>query len=241
MLPYRQGDRDSDEDASQTEFAKGSDDSEKLHRAFQQRKIRLRLQGTRLPPDYTLSIRLSKDNLATAQPKKPSRKRKRKGPPPKPQDTPETTNSDSESSKNHHNRKLRSELSSLSRLATPPQKTGDLDMADASSGDESETIRQNNAYTGATNDIGSIHQRKWFLALDRQSSGFVLVPDQVKRVKTWVRRRRSDGTLAGFEKFRVMGRDVERSIVTGRLAKDILADEGVQGYVPRASWRPVTE
>ena len=38
-----------------------------------------------------------------------------------------------------------------------------------------------------------------------------------------------------------MGREVERSVVTGRLASEILEDEGVEGYVPRGLWRPVVE
>ena len=48
-------------------------------------------------------------------------------------------------------------------------------------------------------------------------------------------------TCAGFEKFHVLGRDHERSVVTGRLAKDILMDEGVENYVPRGKWRAVVE
>ncbi|KAF6231611.1 hypothetical protein HO173_010143 [Letharia columbiana] len=71
-------------------------DSEKLHAAFQnvrcllctstaptvlkpaQRKIRVRLLGTRLPPSYTLSIRLLSSENRHEQPAKPSRKRRRK-------------------------------------------------------------------------------------------------------------------------------------------------------------------
>jgi uncharacterized membrane protein len=39
----------------------------------------------------------------------------------------------------------------------------------------------------------------------------------------------------------VLGREVERSVVTGRLAGEILADEGVDGFVPRRGWRGVVE
>ena len=49
------------------------------------------------------------------------------------------------------------------------------------------------------------------------------------------------GRPTGFEPFHVLGRDVERSIITGRLARDILLDEGVEGYIPRGRWRGVTE
>jgi hypothetical protein len=53
----------------------------------------------------------------------------------------------------------------------------------------------------------------------------------------WVRRSNDEG----FEPFFVLGADVERSIVTGRLSSDVFADEQVQGYVPRKSWRPIVE
>ena len=45
----------------------------------------------------------------------------------------------------------------------------------------------------------------------------------------------------GFETFFVRGRDVERSVVTGRSADEVLADEGVQGYVARKGWTAVLE
>lgn len=98
-----------------------------------------------------------------------------------------------------------------------------------------------NAYAGATNNIGSVYQRKWYLSMDRASSGFSLVRDKRTGIRTWRRTRGPDGTTYGFEKFWVMGREVERSVVTGRLAKDIMEDEGVEGYVPRGLWRPVME
>jgi len=101
--------------------------------------------------------------------------------------------------------------------------------------DQDEQIRRNNAYPGATNTIGSIHQRQWFLSLDRVSSGFV------REAGRWVRKTSDDGMLEGFETFFVRGRDVERSVVTGRLAEDVMADEGVKGYMGRKMWRPITE
>src|SRR6202000_2900753 len=33
-------------------------------------------------------------------------------------------------------------------------------------------MRRNNAYPGASNTINSVHQRKWFLSLDRAMCGF---------------------------------------------------------------------
>ena len=49
------------------------------------------------------------------------------------------------------------------------------------------------------------------------------------------------GGLGGFEPFFVSGREVERSVVTGRLADEVLRDGGVEGYVARKGWRPVLE
>lgn len=45
----------------------------------------------------------------------------------------------------------------------------------------------------------------------------------------------------GFETFFVRGRDVERSVVTGRTADEVMADEGVEGFVGRKGWRAVLE
>jgi len=48
-----------------------------------------------------------------------------------------------------------------------------------------------------------------------------------------VRKQRSDGSRDGFERFHVLGRKVEMSVVTGRFATEIIRDEGVEGFVPR--------
>ena len=45
----------------------------------------------------------------------------------------------------------------------------------------------------------------------------------------------------GFEAFFVRGRDVERSVVTGRTADEVMVDEGVEGFVGRKGWRAVLE
>lgn len=108
-------------------------------------------------------------------------------------------------------------------------------------------IRANNAYPGATNIIGSIHQRRWFLSLDRLNSGFICEiskddSERTKKKRKWVRRREQNNQgerLSGFEPFYVRGPDFEKSIVTGRLAGDILSDEGVEGFVRRRGWRAV--
>jgi hypothetical protein len=45
----------------------------------------------------------------------------------------------------------------------------------------------------------------------------------------------------GFNTFFVQGAEVERSVVTGRLSKEIMEDEGVERFRPRKMWRPVME
>jgi hypothetical protein len=111
-------------------------------------------------------------------------------------------------------------------------------------------IQVNNAYPGSSNTIGSIHQRRWWISLDRSASGFQLdVNDNAKvdknedendaargpsERKTWVRSRMSG---QGYP-FYVHGPEVERSVVTGRLGADVLDDEAV-AFVPRRGWRAV--
>ena len=108
---------------------------------------------------------------------------------------------------------------------------------------EDEEVRLTNAYPGATNSIGSIHQRRWYLSMDRYSSGFSPLPPETGSKggrTTWTRRREGE-RLLGFEPFFVMGREFERSVVTGRTAGEVMADERVQNFVGRKGWRPVTE
>lgn len=185
--------------------------NERLCVAFQRRHIRLRLRGTRLPPDYTVSLRLPSNNYRDAQPGRPKRKRRRLDPAKLARrNTGSQTGSDSDQ----------------------PSETLLVDPADDAAAQASEdeadaTIRINNAYTGATNSIGSIHQRHWFLTLDRKNSGF---------------RQASSGRWEGpWEAFFVRGREVETSVVTGRKAEDVMADEGVKEFRGRKMWRAIVE
>lgn len=240
VLPYRDTSTDSDVGSDGDECGSSTlTDSERLHQAFQQRKIRLQLHGTRLPPGYTLNIRADRDYFPTEQPKMPARKRRRQDPKGAMRRLRESSSTEaSDIDEPHVHRKY---VESLHRTASPPGNSETDNDAHDTSDQGSEVIRLTNAYTGATNDIGSVHQRKWYLSMDRNSSGFVPVREKTTGAKTWTRKRDPDGTLRGFEKFLVLGRDVERSVVTGRLAKDIMKDEGVEGYVPRGQWRPVAE
>jgi hypothetical protein len=120
--------------------------------------------------------------------------------------------------------------------------------ADADANNKAESdylIRLHNAYPGAVNDIGSVHQRRWFIGLDRVGCGFVREMQKDSSLRTarrrWVRRvDKRSGELTGFETFYVRGPEVERSVVTGRVGGDVLRDEGVEGFVPRRGWRAVT-
>ena len=246
VLPLRKSSHHLETDESEGPEEDGSNnplsECEKLVHAFQQRKIRLRLHGSRLPKGYTVYIRLTKENNRSDQPKKPARRRRRPDQKQRPKQV--ETSSDSEATSSTLGETEKGHLASLARTESPPKKIESKDDGNAiavASDDESETIRVNNAYMGATNDVGSIHQRRWYLSLDRENSGFVLQSATKHSRRWWIRRRDDNGGLQGFERFVVTGRDGERSVVTGRLASDILRDEGVEGYTPRGLWRPVTE
>ena len=108
---------------------------------------------------------------------------------------------------------------------------------------EDEKVRLTNTYPGATNSIGSIYQRRWYLSMDRYASGFCPLPIKNRSEggrRIWTRRREGE-RLLGFEPFFVLGRESERSVVTGRTANEVMADDGVQGFVGRKGWTPVTE
>ena len=121
-----------------------------------------------------------------------------------------------------------SEASDTEDSATTTQ-AAEVAAAAMASEDEHEdiVIRANNAYTGAINSIGSVHQRNWFLTLDRRNSGF--------------RKNGDDGRwVGGWEAF-FRGREHERSLLTGRSADQVMEDEGVEKFVGRKMWRPSME
>ena len=190
--------------------------------------MHLRLHSTRLPKGYTIAMRLPKQNMRHKQPQAPKRKRRRKMSAPVKEPLTSESDTDGISPPTTAN-----ESSELQQAAIASDEEGSNTL-------EQETIRKNNAYPGANNSIGSIHQRQWFLSLDREACGFVKErrgPDSGR----WVRKLWADGTLGGFENFHVMGRDSERSVVTGRLAADAMSDAGIKSYAGRKMWRPITE
>jgi len=226
VLPYREtpkarttDDELSDSDA-QAEETSCASESEKLFAGFQDRHLRLRLHGTRLPQDYTISLRLTSGNDRSGQPQKPKRKRRRVDPSKVVRPAAALTDSEADAPESE-----------------PGLPTGHFDAqaeeaAVASEAeDEDAAIRSNNAYTGATNTIGSVHQRHWFISLDRKKSGFHKA-----------RSGTDEGHWVGeHDGFFVLGRDAERSVVSGRLAEEVMSDEGVERYEGRMMWRAVTE
>ncbi|KAI7008655.1 hypothetical protein KC362_g17511, partial [Hortaea werneckii] len=200
-------------------------ESEKLFAAFRSRHIHLRLHGTKLPSDYTVALRLPSNNRFKGPSTKPRAKRRRVDPKKAAQLARQkysTATSDTESD----------ELGDSSNETTSVFGA-DEDAAIASEDDsEDAAIRANNAYPGSENTIGSIHQRHWFLTLDRRYSGFYKERSG-SNVGRWV---------GGWgEPFFVRGRDVERSVVTGRNADEVMDDEGVEKFMRRKMWRPILE
>jgi len=200
-----------------------------------QGKFHIRLHGTRLPHNYTLVLRLTDLHAANPAPKRKRRRRtnprstsKQETPPPSSPDQ----NSDSPP---------------FAATSTPSPAVLDANASAREkelAEEEDAQMRRTNAYPGATNTIGSVHQRSWHLSLDKASSGFVRGGEEGGGTgKRWVRKVEGGGMgrERGFEAFYVRGREVERSVVTGRGAGEVCADEGVVGFVWRRGWRAVLE
>ncbi|RJE17454.1 hypothetical protein PHISCL_10209, partial [Aspergillus sclerotialis] len=187
-------------------------ENEKLKESFHNRKIRLRLHGTRLPKNYTITLRLDKASGFSKPvhlPQKRKRRRlqstravnSRRQSTSSPSLSPPPANSYETQPKDQH---------------TDPEDSSETNAPASSDTETDHQIRINNAYPGSTNTIGSIHQRRWFITLDRENSGFVPENSTGSGKKTWVRKREPrTGELMGFEPFYVHGPDVERSVVTG--------------------------
>ncbi len=218
---------------------------EKLATAFKSRKVNIRLHGTRLPKGYTLRLRLTKEEDRAEQPRAPAFKRRKTKSwdlKKKPELDETSSSSDAESNTENTRKSERHGSRDLDLTVVPSQvphsstsnTTTDSALEKELQEQEDEEIRRTNAYPGATNSIGSIHQRKWMLSMDREASGFVRTGKG-----PWQRSRGPDGEKLGFEPFFVLGRDVETSIVTGRTAREVLRDEGVVGFKGRMGWRGV--
>lgn len=303
---------ESDTDADKNTRWNPDSEPQKLHRDFQKRKIKLRLHGTRLPTNYTLKLRLTRENDRIVQPDAPSFKRRRKNNNANTSSAstrtrrsqPERLETSSDSSEtapqspvveqgdrsndilsisSSHNpsspasstddgatepaskrarisspTSTRRNVSSLVRTASPPTRPNRfVSSTQAQSQSQSQfqsharpesppspssksdtQIQVENAYPGARNTISSIHQRRWYLSLDRAASGFQPTNTVAFGRRVW---ERGPASESGFEPFYVRGRDVETSVVTGRTAADVAKDEGVEGFKPRRGWRGIED
>jgi hypothetical protein len=208
-------DKESEADKDKDAIRKPRYDNDKLIEAFQSRHIRLRLHGARLPKDYTITLRLPSNNDNTLH--KPAVRRRRKKLVARNRRPSHTSDSDN---------------TPVASNAVNADQNTEVDDMDTDS-EEDALTRAQNAYPGSTNSIGSVHQRRWFVLPDRPSSGFEQNGDR------WVRRLLPDGELGGFDPFVVRGRDHERSVITGRLAREVESDEGCVGYIGRGGWKSI--
>ncbi|KAI0106699.1 DNA polymerase ligase-domain-containing protein, partial [Daldinia grandis] len=221
-------------------------EQQKLHQAFQTRKIRIRLNGTRLPHNYVLNLRLTKEEDVAGRAKStrtPTRRRRRGAPAQgrapvrgkgKGKAVELETSSDSDSGREP----IGNEESDI--VNAPAEEAGS-EAVSAMEREirelEDEQVRRTNAYAGAENSVGSVHQRRWYLSLDREACGFVK-RRRAGRV-VWEAKDVEKGVDAGDHGNRLMfpfyvrGAEVERSVVTGRTGADVLKDEGVVGHVGR--------
>ncbi|KAJ9152007.1 ABC1 domain containing protein [Pleurostoma richardsiae] len=248
LLESSQG-NDEDEEGVEGEEA-GPTQQEKLARAFARRKIRVRLNGARLPRGYVVYLRLTReedaagraraDRTTAAAAEGRLRKRRRK----KTVAAPETSSSESAGeedgdSEHYDDGSAKVSAEEAARLSATERELREL---------EDEEVRRTNAYPGASNTIGSVHQRKWFLSIDREASGLVKRKGEGGKV-VWVKEgedqdasKREDGNGEDNRyqyPFYVRGPEHERSVLTGRLGAEVLQDEGVVGFVGRKGWRPV--
>lgn len=242
----------------------GLTQQQKLARSFGARKIRLQLHGARLPRTYVVNLRLTRNEDAAGRAKAArAAMKKRKGETPRRRlplrkqksrkNGPDTSSSGEDAEGAEDGGEEEGEEATKEGHGGPRGKDGAAaglsEMERELRELEDEEVRRTNAYTGAVNDIGSVHQRKWFLSLDREACGF----EKMRRDgRAWWERRREEGGEEGEEEgegeeggerlewpFYVRGPEHERSVVTGRLGADILRDEGVVGYVGRKGWRPI--
>lgn len=246
----QEGDGDSDD--SERDCWYGLTQQERLAAAFSSRKIRLRLKGSRLPRGYAVNLRLTQGEDAAgrakvARPAGTRRGRGRKKAAPK--KAPETSSDGEDDSGpdrlpghgeggegNYNDGSGAAGTEDAEVISEMERELRELEDAE---------VRRTNAYPGAVNSIGSVHQRRWFLSLDREECGFVRTKKDGR--VWWERQETADEDGGGSDPgqgrlrwpFYVRGPDHERSIVTGRLGAEVLRDEGVVGYVGRKGWRPI--
>ncbi|KAI0548893.1 DNA polymerase ligase-domain-containing protein [Xylaria curta] len=247
---YSQSSTDEDDSSPQPT------EQEKLHQAFSARKIRLQLHGARLPSPYVLNLRLTREEDAAGRARStrvPKTRRRRDAPGRLTRSRGKkvveyATSSDSESDDDIVRAPATKVKDNEKNISATERELREL---------EDEEVRRTNAYPGAINSIGSVHQRHWYLSLDRKASGFVKrrregrvvwkstegaagVPQKVVRGRNEKNSNQDEATTSRLAyPFYVRGVEHERSVVTGRLGSEVLKDEGVIGYIGRKGWQAV--
>lgn len=242
---------------------------QKLAASFASRKIRLRLRGARLPRNYVINLRMTREDdavgrarAARATEKSPLPRRRRGegggggGPQQQRQQQPQdqarrkrwrpNISSDTSSSGSEEEEEGEEEGREPGGDEDAGLSAMDRELREL----EDAEVRRTNAYPGATNSIGSVHQRRWFLSLDAAACGFERTrrdggrvwwepPGSEEGIKDEADEENNNEDSRLRWPFYVLGPEHERSVVTGRLGADVLRDEGVVGYVGRKGWRPI--
>ncbi|KAG8408889.1 hypothetical protein J3458_019900 [Metarhizium acridum] len=226
-----------DEERSQQEL---------LEAAFHSRKIRLQLHGSKLPETYVLNIRLTKREDAEGRAKssrapRSKRRRVKRADPETSSESDDVT--DAADDEDEEGNTLAPKGREAGGQAVSALETELQELEDAE-------IRRTNAYPGASNTIGSIHQRKWYLSLDRKACGFQerleggktvwqLPSTSASSASTSDTKGEKDAMQRLSFPFYVRGVEHERSVVTARIGEDVMRDEDVRGFVRRKGWLPV--
>lgn len=210
---------------------------ELLQEAFHNRKIRIQLRGAKLPETYVLNIRLTKKEDAEGRAKTRGPRRRKKV-----TKTDPETSSDSNDDQSDDEPDIVPKGKEVGSSDVSPVDKELQELEDAE-------VRRTNAYPGASNTIGSIHQRRWYLSLDRRACGFVERRESGKIVwelpsaelasKPPQQDKKVDGMQRLNYPFYVKGVEHERSVVTAQTGEDIMRDEGVNRFVRRKGWMPV--
>ncbi|PNP58532.1 hypothetical protein THARTR1_01548 [Trichoderma harzianum] len=219
-----------------------------LHAAFQDRKIRLRLHGAKLPDPYVINLRLTKSEdaagrsrvLKTRAAGTATRRRRGRTTRVQPQERETSSSSSSSSSSPSSGEANDDDGRGLDNKEPQTEATDDPSMSEQ----QDAQVRLTNAYHGASNTIGSIHQRRWYLSLDRRACGFT-EKRRRGRSSLWEPPSTEPPSISepgpsrlSFP-FYVRGPQFEQSVVTGRSGEDVLRDEGVTTFIPRKGWMPV--
>lgn len=199
---------------------------------FASRKIKVQLRGSRLPLGYTVDLRLTKaeDSAGRARNRgywhEPHKRRKR---PPR-----ETHNAAPViSGSNEGDSRGGDNFSRSFSVVDGPMRLTATRGADNGGGftggrggeEDGARVRETNTYAGASDSVGGVCQRRWYLSEDRRASG--LVRGWESGVQRWhivaqseMLDSRLDSASQALHRlnypFFVRGPEIEFSVVTGR-------------------------